>query len=80
MTKYYYIVLTEDKRFCLAPTWSVDIGDLITIKGCDKPLKVLATATDSEDGDFMKMVMALTGTQLPKIEKRLRAYEMDWEV
>ena len=79
MTKYYSIVLTEDKRFCIAPTWGIEAGDLITISGCDKPLKVIATATDSEDGDFIKMVQALTVTPLPKVEKRFRAYEVDWE-
>ena len=79
MTKYYYIVLTEDKRFCIAPTWGIDVDDLVTIEGSEKILKVISVAMDNEEGDLFKMAEAITGSPLPKVKKRFRAYEVDWE-
>lgn len=78
MGKYFYIVLTKE-GVCVAPSYGIEVGDLVTIKGIDKLLTVEATACDCEGGDFFNMMVALNGGPLPRIEKRYRAYDLEWE-
>lgn len=83
MTKYVDLVLTADGFFCIAPSWSVNEGDYITMKnpitGATELKQVIATATDSVDGDFMKMVKAYIGCEPYKVTQKYRVAAVFWE-
>ena len=82
MTKYIDIVATTDGVFCIAPPWTIREGDYIAMEnvltGATELKKVIDTATDSEDGDFIKLVEAYIGYKPPKVTQKYRANTISW--
>ena len=82
MTKYIDILVTHDGTFCIAPAWTVSNGDYISVEnvltGATELKKVIATATDSEDGDFIKLVEAYIGYKPTKVTQKYRANTISW--
>lgn len=83
MAKYVDIILTENGVFCAAPCWEVHEGDMVCL---ENPLtggkvvhEVISVATDSVDGDHLKMIEKYTGGPLPRIEERYKKYPVTWE-
>ena len=83
MTKYNDILLTTDGTFCIAPPWTVGVGDYISVEnpltGATELKKVCAQATDSVDGDFMKLVEAYIGGKPYKVTSKYRESNLVWE-
>lgn len=83
MAKYIELVLTADGYFCIAPSWSVGAGDYIAMEneltGATELKKVIATATDSVDGDFIKLVEAYIGCKPQRVTKKYREKDVLWE-
>ena len=82
MAKYIDILLTTDGTFCIAPAWTVSEGDYISVEnvltGATELKKVIAMATDSEDGDFIKLVEAYIGNKPYMVMKKYRANTIAW--
>ena len=82
--EYIDIVLTLDGYFCVAPPWEIKVGDLIcmpdVLTGEPKIHEVVSVATDSTDGDHIKMVEKYIGHELPKVTARYLRSEVDWDV
>ena len=82
MTKYIDILVTADGVFCIAPPWTINEGDYIALEnvfnGETELKKVIATATDSEDGDFIKLVEAYIGYKPHKVAHKYRANTIHW--
>ena len=83
MAKYVDLVLTADGFFCVAPSWSVNEGDYVTmvnpLTGVNELKKVIAIATDNVDGDFINMVRAYIGCEPCKVTQRYRGTDVFWE-
>ena len=83
MTKYIDILLLGNSQFCKAPAWSVQVGDFVCLpdgsKNKGKLMSVVATATDSEDGDFIKMLELQCGHPLPKVTEKYHPNRVYWE-
>ena len=83
MAKYIDVVLTSDGTFCIAPPWTVGVGDYISMEnvlnGITELKKVIATATDSTDGDFIKLVEAYLGYKPYRITSKYRENTLFWE-
>ena len=82
MGNYIDLILTADGYFCQAPSWSVKEGDHIVLEnpitGANELKKVIATVTDSVDGDFIKMVRAYIGCEPYKITKKYTEANLYW--
>lgn len=83
MAKYIDVVLTADGMFCIAPSWTVDVGDYISMEnpltGATELKRVISTATDSTDGDFIKLVEAYIGYKPCRITKKYKESTVFWE-
>ena len=82
MTKYIQILLLENGAFCKAPLCSVYDGDYVTVKdmyGNNNLLKVIATVTDAEDGEFVNMMEKYINYPLPKVNNKYHAIPIEWE-
>lgn len=83
MIEYIDILLLENGVFCKAPLCKVCEGDIVcvtdVISGVDKAYKVLAVATDTVSGDTTRLIEKYIGYELPKITRRFKAYDVDWE-
>ena len=82
MANYIDIVLTRDGTFCIAPSWTIHAGDFIAmenpITGATELKEVIATATDSEDGDFIKLIEAYIGCKPCKVTQKYRQSVVSW--
>ena len=81
MKTYVDILLLENGVFCMAPAWGVNVDDMVSLTdavGNTKILKVLATATDSADGDFVKLTEKYISYPLPKIIGVYKGVPADW--
>jgi hypothetical protein len=83
MAKFIDVVLTADGFFCIAPSWSIEVGDYISIEnvltGAIELKKVIAKATDSTDGDFIKLVEIYLGYKPTRVTKKYRENNVYWE-
>lgn len=83
MTKYIDIVLTQDGMFCVAPPWVVKEGELIclpdVLTGEPKIHEVISVATDSTDGDHIKLIEKYVGHSLPKVTAKYYKSEVEWD-
>lgn len=83
MAKYIDVVLTEDGIFCIAPPWTINVGDYISMEnaltGATELKRVIAQATDSEDGDIIKFVEAYIKGKPQRVTKRYRESDLYWE-
>ena len=81
--EYIDIVLTQDGVFCVAPPWTVNVGDLVclpdVLKGTPRILDVISVATDATDGEHIKMLEKFVGYPLPKITAKYLKRGVDWE-
>ena len=81
--KYVQIIATKDGPLCVAPAWKIDEGNLITVDGKPfegKLFQVTAVATDEENGDFIQLLKAYYGYDLPKVKERYYRTEVEWDV
>ena len=82
MANFINILLLANGVFCLAPAWSVNEGDLVSVTDCmgeDKVLGVLSVVTDSGDCEIVKMLEKYTGYPLPRITGKYSRKEAVWE-
>ena len=83
MTKYIDIVLTLDGMFCVAPPWVVKEGDLVclpdVLTGEPKIHDVISVATDSTDGEYIKLIEKYIGHPLPKVMAKYLKSEVEWD-
>lgn len=83
MANYIDILVTKDGYFCAAPPWMIKEGDLICLPnaiGGDKSIhEVVSVATDSTEGDFVKLVERYIGYPLPKIHAKFNRCEVEWD-
>ena len=83
MSEYIDLVLTSDGIFFIAPPWTIQVGDYISVEnlitGATELKRVTATATDSKDGDFVKLVETYIGGKLTRVTNRYREREVLWE-
>ena len=83
MAKYIDLVLTADGIFCIAPAWTIKEGDYVSvvnqITGVSELKKVIATVTESVDGDYIKMIKAYVGCELAKVTQKYRGSELYWD-
>lgn len=83
MEKYIDVALTADGFFCIAPSWTIEVGDYISMEnaltGAIELKRVIATATDSMDGDYIKLVEAYLGYTPARVTKRYREHDVYWE-
>ena len=83
MANYIDIVLTADGFFCIAPSWTIEVGDYISVEnvltGARELKKVIAKATDSTDGDFIKLVEVYIGAKPQRVTKKYRESDVHWE-
>lgn len=83
MSKYIDILLTADGVFCIAPSWTISVGDCISVEnvltGAIELKEVIATATDSVDGDFIKLVEAYIGGKPYKVTRKYSESNLEWE-
>ena len=81
--KYIEIVLLESGLFCIAPAWSVNEGDYVgvvnPVTGAEEMKKVIATATDSVDGEYITMLKAYVGENLYRVSNKYRLSTLHWE-
>lgn len=81
--EYISIVLTLDGMFCIAPPWEVKVGDYVGLpdglNGMDKMREVVAVATDSKDGEHIKLIEKYIGYPLPKITAKYFKSEVEWD-
>jgi hypothetical protein len=80
MAQYIDIILTLDGYFCVAPAWVVKEGDLISLQdalsGKSEIHEVVSVATDSTDGDFIKLIEKFTGNPLPRVKGKYQKCEV----
>ena len=83
MIEYIDIVLTLDGVFCVAPPWTVREGDLVCLPdgllGAPKIHEVISVATDSTDGEHIKMAEKYVGYPLPKVMAKYLKSGVEWE-
>lgn len=83
MAKYIDIVLTTDGTFFIAPPWTIAVGDYISVEniitGAIELREVKTIATDTEDGDFIKLVEAYIGAMPCKVKQKYRQCDVHWE-
>ena len=84
MGKYIDVLLTKDGYFCVAPPWTVKVGDFVnlpdTLDGSDKLREIAAVSTDDVDGEHIKMIETYIGYPLPKITAKYFKSEVKWDV
>ena len=83
MSEYIDVVLTASGVFCVAPPWTVKVGDLVSLPnattGKTEILEVIAVSTDEKDGDHIKMVEKYIGYPLPRITAKYFKSEVEWD-
>lgn len=83
MTNYIDVILTADGLFFVAPPWTIEVGDYISVEnvitGATELKQVTAKATDSTDGDFIKLVEAYIGGKPQRVTKKYSEREVLWE-
>ena len=80
--KYVNILSTENGPICIAPAWTVNEGDLVTIdnpKFSGEKFLVLAVATDEENGDVINLLEKHYGGKLPKVNERFYGRKVVWD-
>ena len=79
---YIDILLTKDGYFCIAPPWVVKEGDLISLPDAmnvDKIHEVVSVATDSTDGEHIKLIEKYIGFPLPRAKGKYLKCEVEWD-
>ena len=83
MSKYVDILLTQDGVFCVAPPWTVKVGDLVSlpdaVNGVNKISEVVSVATDKDDGEHIKLIEKYIGYPLPEVTAKYFKSEVDWD-
>ena len=79
---YIDIVLTQDGMFCVAPPWVIKEGDLVSLpdalSGEERIREVVSVATDSTDGEHIKLIEKYIGFPLPRIKAKYLKSEVEW--
>ena len=83
MNNYIDAVLTVTGAFCVAPPWSVEVGDFIGLEnvltGKIDMLEVVAVSTDEKGGEHIKMLEKYIGRPLPRITSKYKRSEVLWD-
>lgn len=83
MSDYIDIVLTANGVFCVAPSWVVKEGDMVslpnTLTGEQDILEVVSVCTDEKGGDHIKMLEKYIGNPLPRINAKYFKSEVEWD-
>ena len=78
---YIGIILTTDKRFYIAPPWTVSPGDLVGVTTqCEESVvkTVADVLTEEAGGEVCKFLEQYTGRELKRVDSVYRNRHLEW--